>query len=204
MFLESDGRPVKCATLLSGGMDSAVLLYHQHPMPQVAVTVDYMQMNYREVGSAAGLCEQLGIEHVIVSVDGVHGGSLLGEGGEMSGPDTVVPNRNAILLHLAANVAVTTGCCRMAIGCNKTDHELYHDCRPEYLQCVGRSLAMLHGLRLFWPFGQMTKSDIRELGDTLDVPFDKTWSCYRNGSKPCGTCGACEEVMKSSQGKVMQ
>ena len=37
----------------------------------------------------------------------------------------------------------------------------------------------------------MTKKDIVKLGDSLDVPFMYTASCYRGAKKPCGKCDSC-------------
>ena len=37
----------------------------------------------------------------------------------------------------------------------------------------------------------MTKTDILNVGMTLSVPYEDTWSCYRNEGKACGTCGSC-------------
>ena len=37
----------------------------------------------------------------------------------------------------------------------------------------------------------MTKTDILHEGLKLGVPYEHTWSCYRNEGKACGTCGSC-------------
>ena len=197
IFLEDDGRPIKYATLLSGGMDLSVLLYSQAKAGQVAVTVDYGQSHRREIDSAVIACGRLDVKHVIVKVDGLSGGSLLGQGHRLVGDETVVPGRNGILIGIAANVAAENGCNRISIGCNKNDHETYKDCRLTYLQSIGSSIAMSTGIRLCFPFASMTKAEIRAAGLKLDVPFVDTWSCYRGLAEPCGECGACIELKGS-------
>ena len=37
----------------------------------------------------------------------------------------------------------------------------------------------------------MTKAEEIRLGLKLGVDFGLTWSCYRGGEKPCGTCDSC-------------
>jgi 7-cyano-7-deazaguanine synthase len=41
------------------------------------------------------------------------------------------------------------------------------------------------------PFIHMAKAEILKLGIALGVPYEYTWSCYRNEKKACGTCGSC-------------
>jgi 7-cyano-7-deazaguanine synthase len=197
MLLEKNGSALKYVTLLSGGMDSAVMMYEIHPTPQVAVSVDYGQRHIREIDSARSLCKRLGIKHRVLRVDGITGGCLLDRNAASTGAGTVVPGRNAVLLSLAANVAVQEGCQRIAIGCNASDRVLYYDCHREYLQVIGKSIAMLHGIRLCWPLAGLTKTEIRLRGNELDVPFQMTWSCYLGGEQPCGECGACIERQAS-------
>lgn len=194
MLLEKDGRHVKYATLLSGGMDSLFMLYDIHPTPQVAISVDYNQRHQKELHVAAEICQQLDIKHVIITIDGLRGSSLLECGGMLTGDDTVVPGRNALLIYAAANIAVTEDCCRIAIGCNQTDVETYPDCRPEFLQAIGKSLALTTGIRLTWPLGTMTKQEIYQTGLKRGYPMQDSWSCYFGGLVPCGHCGACVEV----------
>jgi 7-cyano-7-deazaguanine synthase len=37
----------------------------------------------------------------------------------------------------------------------------------------------------------MTKAEILRLGLLLGVPYEHTWSCYRNEGLACGRCGSC-------------
>jgi 7-cyano-7-deazaguanine synthase len=46
-------------------------------------------------------------------------------------------------------------------------------------------------LRIEAPLLHLSKAQIVRLGASLLVPFEKTWSCYRGGKRPCGKCDAC-------------
>jgi 7-cyano-7-deazaguanine synthase len=46
-------------------------------------------------------------------------------------------------------------------------------------------------LQVLAPFVRWTKADIVRRGVELGVPFEVTWSCYKGGKRPCGTCGTC-------------
>lgn len=37
----------------------------------------------------------------------------------------------------------------------------------------------------------MTKAEEVKLGLKLGVDFSLTWTCYRGGDSPCGTCDSC-------------
>jgi len=41
------------------------------------------------------------------------------------------------------------------------------------------------------PFVEWLKTDIAERGLELGVPYEMTWSCYRDEEPACGTCDAC-------------
>ena len=46
-------------------------------------------------------------------------------------------------------------------------------------------------IQLNTPFINKTKAEEITLGEQLGVDWSLTWSCYRGGAKPCGTCDSC-------------
>jgi 7-cyano-7-deazaguanine synthase len=113
-------------------------------------------------------------------------------------PATYVPARNIIFLAVALGVAEARDLDRVHIGVNAIDYSGYPDCRPEFLQAF-REIARLGQRRgvegrpveIVAPLVDMSKADIVRLGSELGAPLDLTWSCYRGGTRPCGTCDAC-------------
>ena len=49
------------------------------------------------------------------------------------------------------------------------------------------------------PFVELSKTDIAERGLELDVPYEHTWSCYREEAPACGTCDACAFRLQAFQ-----
>jgi 7-cyano-7-deazaguanine synthase len=41
------------------------------------------------------------------------------------------------------------------------------------------------------PLIGMTKADIVRAAEVHRAPVELTWSCYRGGRRPCGTCESC-------------
>jgi 7-cyano-7-deazaguanine synthase len=112
---------------------------------------------------------------------------------------TVVPNRNAIMLSIAYGVAVARGASLVACAVHAGDHYVYPDCRPEFIEAFDQMQSRaVEGfgdpdLRLDAPFMRKTKTEIVEIGYTLGVPYEDTWSCYEGGELHCGLCGTCTE-----------
>jgi 7-cyano-7-deazaguanine synthase len=74
---------------------------------------------------------------------------------------------------------------------------VYPDCRPEFIQAASRCAALGtagHGdVEITAPFVTMTKGEIARHGLRLGAPLELSWSCYKGGERPCGTCGTCTE-----------
>ena len=119
------------------------------------------------------------------------------EGGyrEENMKSTVVPNRNMIMISVAAARAIAIGAGSVAYAAHSGDHAIYPDCRPEFADALAGALRLCHyfPIGLERPFVGMTKADIVRLGADLGVDFSKTWSCYKGGERHCGKCGTCAE-----------
>jgi 7-cyano-7-deazaguanine synthase len=199
----------KVVVVLSGGMDSATLLYHLIHLGHEAkaISIDYGQRHVRELRAAAELCRLAGVEHVLADLTGIR--PLLGDNSlsarNVAVPDghyadetmklTVVPNRNMILLAVATAWAVSLKYDAVAYGAHAGDHTIYPDCRPEFAAALDEAVQLCdwHKVRLLRPFVDLDKGRIARLGHALGVPFHLTWTCYNGGEKHCGTCGACHE-----------
>lgn len=203
----------RTVVVASGGLDSTVLaykLFRQDPR-LLLVSFDYGQRHRRELDAAVETAERLGVPHESVDLTAVGrllAGSALtdsslpmpdGHYTDASMAATVVPNRNAVLLSVAVGIAAARGAIRVAFGAHAGDQAIYPDCRSVFVaafdQAARRGTEMRPGagVGVIAPFASWTKADIVALGATLDVPFARTWSCYRGGAAHCGTCGTCVE-----------
>ena len=125
---------------------------------------------------------------------------------------TVVPNRNMIMLSIAAGVAVTNSYKFIATGVHAGDHFIYPDCRPRFIRLV--NLTIVKGNEGFGPIQEQqeyvetqefveapflykSKADIVYEALQLGVPLENTWSCYKGGDKHCGKCGTCVERLEA-------
>ena len=113
-------------------------------------------------------------------------------------PATYVPARNLIFCSLACGIAEARGADFVYLGVNALDYSGYPDCRPEFVRAIeaAANLGLKRGvegrpLELRTPLIHRTKAEIVRLGAELDAPLELTWSCYRGGPRPCGSCDAC-------------
>ncbi len=193
----------------SGGLDSTVLLYHLlaegHTVS--ALSVHYGQRHAKELGCAAAIAKRLGVRHEVADlrpVSGLLAGSSLtsseiavpeGHYAEENMKATVVPNRNMILLALAAGWAISQKADAVAYAAHSGDHAIYPDCRSEFADAMRHAIGLAdwHKVDLVRPFVTLTKADIVRRGAQLSLPFAETWSCYKGGEVHCGRCGTCIE-----------
>ena len=198
--------------LLSGGLDSTTCLAlaaQAGGPPPLALTFDYGQRHVVEIERAAQVAARYGSEHLVVRLDASRwGGSALTDatievpeaGAPAPGgiPVTYVPARNLIFLAVAMGVAEARHAARVWIGVNALDYSGYPDCRPEFVRSfeATAALALKRGVegdpvRIETPLLELTKAGIVHLGLSLGAPLELTWSCYRGGERPCGTCDSC-------------
>ncbi|WP_103126537.1 7-cyano-7-deazaguanine synthase QueC [Nostoc cycadae] len=205
---------MKAVILLSGGLDSSTVLYQAKAdgCECYAISFDYQQRHRRELNSARHVAQTAQVvEHQVVNFDlRQWGGSALTDDkidlpearslAEMSQniPVTYVPARNTIFLSFALGYAEAIAAERVYIGVNALDYSGYPDCRPDYIQAMQEvfRLGTKQGREgnptaIVAPLVNLKKTEIIQLGNTLGVPWDLTWSCYSGGDVACGVCDSC-------------
>ncbi|MFN7551752.1 MAG: 7-cyano-7-deazaguanine synthase QueC [Pseudomonadota bacterium] len=206
--MTENARPA--VVLLSGGMDSAVVLAiaRAQGFEGHALSVRYGQRHSVELDAAAAVARALGAAaHKVVDVDlRAIGGSALTadiavpEFPAAGIPVTYVPARNTIMLALALGWAEVLGAQDLFVGVNAVDYSGYPDCRPAFVEAFERlaNLATRAGvegrrLRVHAPLLALSKADIVRRGIELGVDFSATVSCYQADSRgrACGRCDAC-------------
>lgn len=118
-------------------------------------------------------------------------------------PSSYVPFRNANLLSIAVSFAEANDCVAIFIGAHSEDYSGYPDCRPTFFdsfqQVIEFGTKPETSIELVTPFVDWTKTEIVERGLELGVPYELTWSCYREEGPACGTCDACAYRLKAFQ-----
>ena len=202
----------KAVVLLSGGLDSATCLYwaKSRGYDCHCLLFDYGQRHKKEIRQAIKVAKTAKCPYQVIRIALPWKGSALLDknvsiprptpNGQPSTviPSTYVPARNTIFLSFALSYAEAIKAVAVVIGANALDYSGYPDCRPAYFQAARKlfNLATKAGvegkkIRILTPLLNKTKAGIIKLGAKLKVPYRLTWSCYRGGSKVCGTCDSC-------------
>lgn len=193
--------------IVSGGMDSVTLLYERREDIGLAISFNYgSNHNARELPFARLHCERLGIRHITIDMDFMqeHFKSSLLEGADAipeghyesdNMKSTVVPFRNGIMLSIAIGIAESHGYRRVLMANHGGDHAIYPDCRPGFVEAMGRAMeeGTYDGVSILAPFTDISKAEIARIGARLGVDYADTYSCYKGGERHCGRCGTCTE-----------
>lgn len=226
----------KAVAIVSGGLDSTTMLYQAVKDPNSeydiiqSVSFNYGQRHKKELDYAEWNCDALGIPWVLIDLwsSGLtealsdSGSSLVdskvdvpeGHYAEETMKATVVPNRNMIMLSIAAGIAVAKGAETIMTGVHAGDHFVYPDCRPRFVMAADAAIKL--GNAGFGPFPEVpdsqevqsaggiaapyiwiTKGQIAYYALQNGVPLDKTWSCYKGDKIHCGKCGTCVERLEA-------
>jgi 7-cyano-7-deazaguanine synthase len=197
--------------LLSGGLDSAVLLAHEAARAPVLPI-------YVEVGLAWEHAERQMLGHLLLAPvfkDGV--GPLQTLSFDMRDiyppthwairgtppaydtpdEDVYLTGRNLVLLTKAGVAAATCHATRIVLG--PLAGNPFPDATPEFFSAMTRalSLGLDRSIEIATPFVDRHKEDVIRLGESLGVPLELTLSCMNplDGPVPlhCGLCSKCRE-----------
>ncbi|GAC35390.1 7-cyano-7-deazaguanine synthase QueC [Paraglaciecola polaris] len=202
----------KVVVIFSGGMDSFTVLNMaaNDGYEVYALSFNYGQRHSKELDYASRACQNLGVSHKIIDISAINeliGGSSLtsdidipeGHYAEESMKQTVVPNRNMILLSMAVGYAVSLDASKVYYGAHSGDHAIYPDCRPEFVERMNDvcAIANYEKVEIVSPFLYQSKIDILTAGLKMGLDYNLTWTCYNGREKACGKCGACQERLEA-------
>ncbi|MCL4461307.1 MAG: 7-cyano-7-deazaguanine synthase QueC [Nitrospirae bacterium] len=110
-------------------------------------------------------------------------------------PSTYVPFRNAHFLSIATSWCEILRFDRIWIGAVEEDSSGYPDCRRIFYDAFEEAIRLGTrpgaNIRIVTPVIHLNKGEIVAEGIRLGVPFEHTWSCYREGNRACGRCDSC-------------
>ena len=204
--------------ILSGGMDSTIALrlcVEKYGKESVrALTFDYGQKQSIEIEKARESTSILGVKHRVCDL------SVLGSIGqgfsanldaniamptikEVLGdarPKTYVPNRNMILMSIAAAYAEVEDVSTIVMGLQVHDQYGYHDTTQKFVDKVNSTLSenRIIQIRIIAPFADLNKFNeiaiLKELDGNVDL-LSHTLTCYNPDStgQSCGKCPSCSE-----------
>lgn len=207
--------------LLSGGLDSTAAFYWAYKNTDLvqAVTFDYGQKaGAAEIKSAEALCKKLDVRHKIIQLPWYHSlgqSALLSKEGFIPEPkldqlDSLeeslktaravwVPNRNGVLLNIAAAIAEAMVVQQVIVGFNREEGVTFKDNSIPFIESINDALAFstLDRVEILAPFSNLDKTEIVKW--MLQHQHDLTglWSCYREGDQMCGTCESCQRLKRA-------
>lgn len=202
-------KPIAVVTL-SGGMDSAVCtgLAIEMGFEVAALHLNYGQRTQdKELQAFTNLCEHYNVEKKLVVdisyLTAIGGSSLTDHSisveknfhSDVDIPKTYVPFRNANILAIASSWAEVLNASAVFIGAVQEDGSGYPDCREIFFQAfqqtVNTGTKPETSIQILTPLLHLNKKEIVLTGESIDVPFHFTWSCYDNSEKACGECDSC-------------
>jgi|GEM_PF-3152409 len=197
----------KALLLLSGGLDSSVLLRYAQQQ-DIELTALFFDRNQKALPFEKAAAEQVSSEagaHLdYVSISDWRAAIARFENANQESLMLRIP-RNAIMLLLASPFALAYGCTKIFIG-SSLDDATTPDSNEKFITSINNLLetvelkaaaadGMKQAVRVVAPFleQRFKKVDIvRWAFNHLGRDFiEKTRSCYKSKPEPCGVCSAC-------------
>jgi 7-cyano-7-deazaguanine synthase len=193
--------------LVSGGLDSAVLLAHE--AAQYDVRPVYVRSGLVWEAAELGMLSRLLATPAVAAVRPLSvidlplhdvypadHWALTGKAPAYDTPDhdVYLVGRNLMLLAKAGIVAARTDSRRVVLG--PLAGNPFPDATPAFFAAMSEALSrgLAHPLTIATPFSALHKAQVIELGARLGVSFELTLSCMSaTAGQHCGLCSKCRE-----------
>lgn len=207
-----------CVVILSGGLDSTITLrlaVEKYGYENVAaLTYDYGQKQRREIEMAKMSTNLLRVKHKVVDASflgDISKGFSANVDTDMKmptirdvlgdpRPKTYVPNRNMILMSIAAAYAEVNNVDTILCGLQVHDEYGYHDTTQRWVDKINDVLSenRIIKIKVTAPFSRLSKLEelriLYELDGNVNLAMF-TLTCYNPDSyhSSCGECPSCSE-----------
>jgi len=212
----------KVVVILSGGMDSTIITAvaaEQYGAENVfALTFFYGQKQSIEIEKARITTDNLNLGgHLVVDMS-FFGEMVKGISANVGGgldmptikdilgdptPPTYVPNRNMVMLSIAASYAETVDASLIFTGLQAQDEYSYFDTTPAFISAMNSALGLMRTrkVQIAAPFQGINKANeilfLKEIKGNIDL-LENTMTCYNpNGDISCGKCPSCAERIQA-------
>ena len=190
--------------LLSGGIDSATSLYWgiKQGYEIIALSLLYKWRAKNEILAAKMLAKKTKIKLIEIPIPFIQQATdLKMEGYSIPSvtyaPQGFIPMKNLLFYSLAAFFAEAYGCKFIIGGHISTDSKNFPDATPSFFNVLSNLIngskanSDKNKIEFLFPLIDLNKSEVVRLARELKVPFEHTWSCYGDFTKPCNECIPC-------------
>lgn len=195
----------KTVILLSGGIDSTVLLYRLiaagHDLTPLYINYGHFPYTGELAAVKAILPSHLLDRLAIITLPGIRAlgsGSLIGEyPTNLSSKEhwfkyEFFPNRNMILISLAAAYCHKTGAQNIAVGF--VGENSYSDTTIAFVDAMSVALkASVGDMLIIAPYAEQSREVVITDAARYNVPIERTFSCNSLGDRHCQFCVSCFE-----------
>ncbi len=213
---------MRSIVLLSAGLDSSVNLHEAARVSDVvlALTFDYGQRAAkRELYFAKKLCRKLKIKHHSIDLKWMldFGGSALIDRdlkvptnevridnlriSKQTAKSVWVPNRNGILLNIAAGYAESLNADWIIPGFNAEEAATFKDNSVGFIESLNESFkfSTANAVKVKCFTSHLNKTEIIKRGLELKINFENIWPCYFDALKPCQQCESCKRFIRAAK-----
>lgn len=190
-------RKIDSIALVSGGIDSVVMLYHviyNMGFTPLVLTFNYGQESSKEIACARYHADACSVIHLSM---GIYIPRPVYE--EKHKAATYYPARNLVFIAMAASIAEEQDAGTLFVGFRPNPKDEYFwDSTIKFTDRLNEVLVLSpKPAQLIAPFADIDRTRLMHIGVNLGVDYTKTWSCTANREKACGKCVYCVNRLAS-------
>lgn len=208
--------------ILSGGLDSVVsmVVAMDHYEIKTAIFFNYGQKSFeKEKQAVENICQFYKIPFKIINLDwlkDITSTALVNKEEALpeytidkldsdfsildsSARSVWVPNRNGVMLNIAAAIAESKDCSAVIFGANKEEAATFPDNTKDFTDALTNAFAFstLNKVKIVVPLSDKDKTEIVSMALSYKVPLRYLWSCYLAQNKHCGKCESCSRLKRA-------